>query len=208
MDLPQTLSFAGMGLTFGLAGGLSPGPLTALVVGQTVRFGLKEGCTVALAPVITDGPLIVLAALAVGSLAHYTWMISAIAFIGAFFLIWLAYETLTAPAIAIDDDAEPQSLRKSLLTNILNPHPYLFWLTVGGPVVVDAYGRGWSALGVFLAAFFVSIVGAKMGVAWVTARFRDHLGGPAYRWTMGALGLALLAFAVMFFKKGVMLLSG
>ena len=78
MDLAESLSYAGMGLTFGLAGGLSPGPLTALVVGQTVRFGLREGCTVALAPVITDGPLILLAALAVGGLAQYAWALSAI----------------------------------------------------------------------------------------------------------------------------------
>ncbi len=207
MDLTESLSFAGMGLTFGLAGGLSPGPLTALVVGQTVRFGLREGCTVALAPVITDGPLILLAAFAVGGLASYTWALSGISFVGALFLLWLAYETVTAPPITVDEETAPQSLKKSLLTNVLNPHPYLFWLTVGGPLVVEAYGAGWVTLTSFLASFFVSIVGAKMGVAWITYRFREHLGGTAYRWTMGILGLAILVFAVVFFQKGVTLLA-
>ena len=161
MNVAEAAPFVGMGLTFGLAGGLSPGPLTALVVSQTVRFGLREGCTVALAPIVTDGPLIAIAALAVGGLAAYTWAISAIAFVGAAFLLWLAFETFNAPPIDVDVNAAPQSLRKSVLTNLLNPHPYLFWLAVGGPVVVDAVEAGWLTLVLFLTTFFVAIVGSS-----------------------------------------------
>lgn len=208
VDITPVLSFAGMGLTFGLAGGLSPGPLTALVVSQTVRFGLREGCTVALAPVLTDGPLILLSALAVGGLAHLSWALAGVSFIGAIFLLWLSYETITAAPISLTAGVEPQSLRKSLVTNVLNPHPYLFWLTVGGPLVVEGFRAGWAPLTAFLAAFFVSIVGAKMTVAWVAARFRSQLGGPAYRWTMGILGVAMLGFAVAFVRKGLGLLGG
>ena len=208
IDINPALSFAGMGLTFGLAGGLSPGPLTALVVSQTVRFGLREGCTGALAPVLTDGPLILLSALAVGGLAHLSWALAGISFLGALFLLWLAYETMTAPSISVTADTEPQSLRKSLMTNVLNPHPYLFWLTVGGPLVVEGLRAGWAPLGAFLGSFFVAIVGAKMTVAWVTARFRTQLGGPAYRWTMGVLGVAMIGFAIAFVQKGLGLLQG
>ena len=50
MEPTTLLSFLAVGVTFGLAGGLAPGPITALVIGQTLRYGRSEGVKVALAP--------------------------------------------------------------------------------------------------------------------------------------------------------------
>ena len=32
-------------------------------------------------------------------------------------------------------------LRRSALVNALSPHPWLFWITVGGPLLVDGISR-------------------------------------------------------------------
>jgi len=45
--------------SLGLAGGLAPGPLTALVITRALRYGPRAGAVVALAPVLTDGPLLI-----------------------------------------------------------------------------------------------------------------------------------------------------
>ena len=66
--LMETLRYAGTGAVLGLAGGLTPGPLTALVMTQTLQHGVREGIKVALVPVFTDGPLVAASAFLVVSM--------------------------------------------------------------------------------------------------------------------------------------------
>jgi len=49
------------GAFLGLSCGLAPGPLLALLLAQTLRHGPREGCKIALTPLVTDAPIIVVA---------------------------------------------------------------------------------------------------------------------------------------------------
>jgi threonine/homoserine/homoserine lactone efflux protein len=57
------------GAFLGLSCGLAPGPLLALVVAQTLRHGPREGCKIALTPLVTDAPIIVVALVVAAGLA-------------------------------------------------------------------------------------------------------------------------------------------
>ena len=48
-------------LSFGLAAGLKPGPLGVIVIQQALSRGLLAGVRASLAPLITDGPIIIAA---------------------------------------------------------------------------------------------------------------------------------------------------
>ena len=48
-------------LSFGFAAGLKPGPLGVIVIQQTLSRGLPAGVRASLAPLITDGPIIIAA---------------------------------------------------------------------------------------------------------------------------------------------------
>ena len=141
----DALSYLASGAVLGLAGGLSPGPLTALVIRQTLQFGTREGLKVALVPVCTDGPLVALGALTIASLEGLDGVLGVIGLLGAVFLLWLAWETARAspPEVEVTDTSEANSASKALVANFLNPHPYLFWFAVGGPIVAEGLGRGW-----------------------------------------------------------------
>ena len=52
------LPFLFAGLVLGLSGGLVPGPLLTLVASETLRHGAAAGIRVALAPLLTDAPII------------------------------------------------------------------------------------------------------------------------------------------------------
>ena len=52
--------FITAGAALGLSAGFSPGPLLTLVLTETLHHGVKAGIRVALAPMITDAPIIVL----------------------------------------------------------------------------------------------------------------------------------------------------
>jgi len=53
------LNFLGIGLILGLSAGFAPGPLLTLVISETLQHDLKAGVKVALAPIITDLPIII-----------------------------------------------------------------------------------------------------------------------------------------------------
>lgn len=52
--------FLTTGAILGLSAGIAPGPLLALVISETLRHGMKAGVKVALAPIISDLPIVAL----------------------------------------------------------------------------------------------------------------------------------------------------
>jgi hypothetical protein len=54
------------GAFLGLSCGLAPGPLLALLLAQTLRHGPREGCKIALTPLVADAPIILVALAATG----------------------------------------------------------------------------------------------------------------------------------------------
>jgi threonine/homoserine/homoserine lactone efflux protein len=54
------MEFLIQGLLLGLGVGLAPGPLLALVISASLRGGTSHGLRVALSPLITDLPIIVI----------------------------------------------------------------------------------------------------------------------------------------------------
>ncbi|MBD88971.1 MAG: hypothetical protein CL940_01365 [Deltaproteobacteria bacterium] len=203
--LMETLRYAGTGAVLGLAGGLTPGPLTALVMTQTLQHGVREGIKVALVPVFTDGPLVAASAFLVVSMEGADTALGVLGLVGALFLVWLAWETSRAAAPSAQDapGEDARSVQKALLTNLLNPHPYLFWITVGGPMVAAAWALGTGAILAFCVGFFGCLCGSKLALALLTGRYRDLLLGPPYRWIMRGLALAMAIFAIQFGQGGL-----
>ena len=191
------------GVVVGLAGGFSPGPITTLVIVQSLRYGLREGLKVAIAPALTDAPVAVVALLVIGQLEDASRALGVIALAGATFLTYLAYESIraTPPGAASAADM-PQSLRKGVVTNLLNPNPYLFWFTIGAPTVVEAYRLSGFFVGLFLVGLYVCLIGAKVVFAVLAARGRSFLAGTAYRYLIRALGIALFVIALRFARDG------
>ena len=49
-----------IGTVLGLSAGFAPGPLLTLVISETLQHDIKSGIKIALAPIITDLPIIIL----------------------------------------------------------------------------------------------------------------------------------------------------
>ncbi|HET8772869.1 MAG TPA: LysE family transporter [Thermoanaerobaculia bacterium] len=195
-------------LVYGLTGGLAPGPLMTLVLTQTLRHGAREGMKTSLAPLITDGPIIVLLLLFLDRIAAIRPLLGGIAIAGVAFLLYLARESWSAPPpSAAETEAAPRSLLRGALVNFLNPSPYLFWLTVGTPMLLKAWRHSALAAALFIVVFFVSLVGSKMALALLLARSRDRVLGRWYRPAMRTLAVLLIVFAVIVARDAVRLLA-
>ncbi len=192
------------GCVFGLAGGFTPGPTLTLVIAQTLRFGLTDGIKVALAPLLTDAPIIIASLVLMGNLARFEPVLGGIALLGAAFLAYLALGSFRVRGIEVrKEKTPPRSLRKGFVVNLLNPHPYLFWFTIGAPVLLRAAGKSILAATLFVIGLYLCLIGAKILVAWLTARSRPFLESRAFVYVNRLLGVALAVFALLFLRDGL-----
>ncbi len=199
--------FLGIGILLGLSAGIAPGPLLMLVISETLRQGTRAGITVALAPIITDLPIIAASLLVLTNLAGYIPVLGVVSLLGSLFLCYTGYQTLRVPPVELAlPGGENRSLAKGILTNLLSPHPYLFWITVGTPLVYRTLERGPAALAAFLGGFYLCLVGSKVVLAVGVGRSRTLLHGRPYLYCMRLLGLLLLLFALLLLRDGISLL--
>ncbi len=76
-----------LGLSLGLGAGLSPGPLLTLVITATLERGFGAGLRVALAPFITDLPIILATLLFLNSLPEVA--VVGLTLAGGLFVLYL-----------------------------------------------------------------------------------------------------------------------
>jgi threonine/homoserine/homoserine lactone efflux protein len=200
--------FLTIGTVLGLSAGFTPGPLLTLVISETLRYDIKSGIKVALAPIITDLPIIIVALFVFAKLSNFHSILGIISLAGGFFILSMAYESIRTKEIDICvNESEPKSLIKGLLANALNPHPYLFWLSVGAPIMRKAIDLNDRSLLAFIISFYTFLVGSKILLAVLTNKFKSFLSGNIYIYTMRFLGLVLAVLACVLFFDGLKLLS-
>lgn len=192
-----------LGLSLGLGAGLAPGPLLALVIRTALQDGAAAGVRVAFSPLVTDVPIIVVAVLLAASLPEEVLGVLGIA--GGAFVVWLGVEALRdepAPAEAAAGAAAPQrDVMRGALTNALSPHPWVFWLTVGAPIL--AQGTAADAA-LFLFAFYLLLIGAKVVLALGVGAGRERLmQGRGYLVLLRASAVLLLVTGVLLAYEGV-----
>ena len=201
------LPFLSAGLLLGLSGGLAPGPLLTLVVSETLRHGAAAGIRVALAPLLTDAPIILATLLVLQPLTDQQMPLALLHLAGGLYLGWLALEGLRFQGADLSPAPPSSSLWRGVIANFLNPSPYLFWLTVGAPTVLTAWRESELAVAAFIAAFYALLVGSKVLLALGLGRSRRALRSRGYRLVMRGLGGLLLVYALLFLYQGGQLLA-
>jgi threonine/homoserine/homoserine lactone efflux protein len=196
-------TFLMSGVVFGLSSGLIPGPLLTLVITETLKHGIREGIKISIVPLLSDLPIVLVTILILTRLSDIRPALGIISILGTIFLFYLAIESLSFRGSEIDAEAKPQSVKKGVITNLLNPNPYIFWLSIGAPTVVKAMDIGLLSASLFIFFFYFSLVGSKIIVAFVTGRSRHFLKSGNFIYTIRALGLVLLIFAALFLKNAL-----
>ena len=193
-----------MGAVFGLTAGISPGPLLTLVISETLRHNKREGIKIAVAPLITDIPIVLLTIFILSKMLHSDIVLGFISILGGIFIAYLGIESIRSKGIEIDvQDLKLKSIRKGIIVNILSPHPYIFWLMVGAPITLKAYQASPLAAFAFIITFYVLLVGSKISIALVVDRSRAFLKNKVFIWTLRILGLVLFIFAIILIKEGM-----
>lgn len=163
---------------------ITPGVDTLLVMRNTGRGGLRDGCVTSVG--ICSGLFIhaTLSALGISLLLVETaWAFSALKWAGACYLVWLGIGSLrqalrrgAAPAAHAEPTARREltvavSFREGLLSNVLNPKTALFYMALL-PQFVDPAGNAFQQSLMLAGVHFLLAMLWQCGLAWVVVTFR------------------------------------
>lgn len=198
------LEYVLIGSGFAFAAAVQPGPFQAFLFSRVAERGWRATLPAALAPVISDGPIAVLALVVLKELPA-GW-IRGLQFAGALLLLYLALGTFRAwrrpPEAAAESlsSARPKTLAEAVTVNLLNPNPYLGWSLILGPLVLEAWAKGAASAVALVAAFYATLV--------VTQGALIVLFGAARFLTPRAQKHLMLASAILLAALGVFQLAG
>ena len=196
------MSIVEWAVLLGISTAMIPGPLMALVVTQTLSRGTRAGIIVACAPLITDTPIILLMALVLRGLPKSSALISGIGICGAAYLVYLAARFWTASSVKSRERSVP-NLDRAVLSNFLNPGPYIFWGTIGGTVLREQVALGWMQALVFPVAYYAALVGMKIITAVVLGKGNDLFRSRSVYLLNRVASLSFLAFAVKMLHSAI-----
>ncbi len=190
-----------IGLTMGLTAGIKPGPFGIFVIHQTMTKGHKHGLLASLAPWISDGPIIVLSLFLTLALKDMDWFISIISLLGSIYLFYLAFKIVKSPnSINLSKEGGSSTLLGAVKVNVLNPSPYIFWLTIGGGII----SKGTLTEGLL---FIVSTLGAlsltKFTVAALFKKLGTRFNPKVYALTLRSLSIPLFVFSAQMFYSSI-----
>ena len=156
--LPSVL--LGSGLAF--AAVLQPGPLQAYFLSSVAQRGWRRTLPAALAPICSDGPIVLIVLFALTRLPEtVARLMQAAGGLLLLYFAWSAYREWRGGSLP--EEAQKGGGSRTLLEamgiNLLNPNPWLGWTLVMGPALLAA----WRAAPAFGIAFLVSFYGVIVG---------------------------------------------
>jgi threonine/homoserine/homoserine lactone efflux protein len=193
------------GATLGLSAAAMPGPFQAYLLSQTMKHGWRRAMPAVLAPLLSDGPIVLLVLVILSQVPPL--LLNLISIVGGLFLIYLAWVTyrafktsdLSTEAI---QESTAKNLFKATLVNFLSPGPYIFWSTITGPLFLEGW-REAPGIGVsFVASFYGSFLLWLAGFVLLFALAR-RAGPTVIRVLLAIATLALLLFGIYQIVSGI-----
>jgi threonine/homoserine/homoserine lactone efflux protein len=186
------------GIGYGLVAASQPGPFQTYLISQTLTRGWKRTLPSSLAPLISDGPIILLCLVVLSQVP--VWLQRGLHIAGGLFILYLAYgafkswQNFDSKMPQVESNAG-QSVLKAALMNMLNPNPYIFWTLVTGPILLDGWRkRPTNGIG-FLAGFYVTMVLFLVTII-VVFGVASRLGPKVNRMLLGISTVALSCFGI------------
>lgn len=186
------------GIGFGFAAAVQPGPFQTYLISQSLTRGWKRTLIAALAPLVSDPPIITLCLLILSQVPRWFERILYVA--GGMFILYLAYNAYKAwrffeAEINVSETESNQSVWRAALMNALSPGPYIFWTLITGPILI----QGWRETPIngvgFMAGFYVTLISSLAFIIVVFGVARE-LGPKVNRVLLGISAIALFGFGL------------
>ena len=199
------MSFILKAAAVGFSAGVTPGPLQAAFLSFSIKGGWKKALPAAFAPLVSDGPVIILVLLVLNNLPD--GFLTALQLGGSVFLLYLAWDAFRSyhhyqPIESAQAMNGWQTLLKATLMNLLAPGPWLFWSLINGPILLEAWAIA-PAWGIAYAASFYGVfILVNIGLIVIFSTMRQ-LGERFRKGLLLASAVILAGFAIYQFVQGL-----
>lgn len=187
-----------LGIGYGFAAAAQPGPFQTYLISQSLARGWKKTLIAALAPLVSDGPIITLCLFVLSQIP--IWFQRFLYIAGGLFVLYLAIGAYKSwkkfdAEIAPTTIGTRQSILKAAMMNMLSPGPYIFWSLVTGPILL----KGWRETPIngvgFLLGFYSTMMLGLSAIIIVFGAARQ-LGPKFNRALIGISAIALFCFGL------------
>jgi threonine/homoserine/homoserine lactone efflux protein len=203
LDTLQMFLFA---FVVGLTGALAPGPTLVATINASVAGGWTVGPRVTFGHMLSELIIVILIISGLSTVAlQYT---TAVAVIGGVALIAFGLLTLAgsrhvslAGSRSTEATVTSSPFFAGFVTSVANPYFWIWWLTVGGAMVIAGLAGGIFLACVFMAGHWCADLGWYTVVSTGIAKGRTILTDTAYRWIMTACGIFLVIFGAYYLVR-------
>ena len=192
------------GLTLGFAAGAQPGPFQTYLITQSLANGWRKTIIAAFAPLVSDGPIILITLLVLKQMPASLQRGLYIA--GGIFILYLAWSSFKQWR-AFDENAEEeaqskQGLWKAAVMNLVSPGPYIFWSLVSGPIFLKGLRESTSNGVAFMAAFYGTMILLNAALI-VVIGLASQIGERIQRGMLFLASIALSLFGIYQLYLGI-----
>lgn len=215
-DLPA-LAIFGTSFLVGLSGAVSPGPLLAFNIRETVRHGFMAGPYVAAGHALLELATVVALSFGVARIMDWEPAVAAIGVLGGLFLVWMGIGIVRNPGHGAPDTpgvppvATHHGVREPVVGGVLvslsNPYWTLWWLTVGATFMARSVELGVVGIGAFYLGHVLSDFSWYTLVSAALASGRRLVTVRVYKGIMLACGVFLAAMGGYFVVTGMATLT-
>ena len=206
--------FLSQGVSIAFAAGAQPGPFTSFLIGRTLAQGWRKALILALTPLVTDVPIIIIVLLVLKQFPPE--LIRIIQLVGGLYLMWIAYGSwrqfragggsFKAEAGALDGISPVRTLAQGAVMGWVSPGPYIFWATINGPLLIQGLNQS-VLMGL---AFLIGFYGTFIAILSIYVLVFDRLRRIDERVTRGIFLLTLvvmLLFGLRLIGQGLGVIS-
>jgi len=198
--LTEILSTLALGLLIGFTGALAPGPTLVATINASLKGDWTAGLRVSLGHIVIETAIFFLIILGLAAVAQpYTGVI---AIIGGIALIIFGIMTITgswSATLSLTSQRESAGpVMAGLVTSAANPYFWLWWLSVGSALLINALAGGLLLAVVFMIGHWGADVSWYTFVSTGIAKGKTILADTTYRIIMGACGIFLVLFGLYY----------
>ena len=217
MPVVPALAIFGTSFLVGLSGAVSPGPLLAYNIRETVRRGFLAGPYVVMGHALLELVVVVALALGLSKLLDSGPVVAATGIMGGLFLFWMGWGMLRNPGRGAPSSAGHRhgtshgGVREPIVGGVLvslsNPYWAIWWVTAGAAFMARSLELGLLGIGAFYFGHILSDLSWYGLVSAALASGRRLITERVYRGIMLGCGIFLVGMGGYFLITGVSTLA-
>lgn len=195
----------------GLSGAMSPGPLLAFNIRESMRMGPWAGPAVATGHALLELGMVVVLYLGLARFLSSDLAIITVGLLGGAVLLWLSWRMVRNPlrdtpwsgTATARNSPHVGPVLGGVVVSLSNPFWAIWWATIGLAYLVWAREIGLPGLGSFYIGHILSDFAWFSLVALAVGTGRRLIEGRPYQWIMTACGVFLGGMGVFFIGRSV-----